>query len=77
MSEPKDGGSAFPQLARRGYMLENGTITPIGDGMSLRDYFAAAALMRMMSDCLTIEQIAEEAYRFADAMIEARKGGGS
>lgn len=45
--------------------------------ISPRDFFAAAALMRLMSDRLTIEQIAEEAYRFADAMIEARKGGGS
>lgn len=47
------------------------------DDISPRDFFAAAALMGLMSDRLTIEQIAEEAYRFADAMIEARKGGGS
>jgi hypothetical protein len=44
--------------------------------ISPRDFFAAAALMRMMSDRLTIQQIAEEAYRFADAMLAARQEGG-
>ena len=44
--------------------------------ISPRDLFAAAALMRMMSDRLTIEQIAEEAYRLADAMLAARQEGG-
>ena len=44
--------------------------------ISPRDFFAAAALMRMMSDRLTIEQIAEEAYRLADAMLAARQEGG-
>ena len=46
------------------------------DDISPRDFFAAAALMRMMSDRLTIEQIAEEAYRLADAMLAARQEGG-
>lgn len=44
--------------------------------ISPRDFFAAAALMRLMSDRLTIEQIAEEAYRLADAMLAARQEGG-
>lgn len=44
--------------------------------ISPRDFFAAAALMRLMSDRLTIEQIAEEAYRSADAMLAARQEGG-
>ena len=49
-------------------------VTP--DDISPRDFFAAAALMRMMSDRLTIQQIAEEAYRLADAMLAARQEGG-
>ncbi len=44
--------------------------------ISPRDFFAAAALMRLMSDRLTIQQIAEEAYRLADAMLAARQEGG-
>ncbi len=45
--------------------------------MSLRDYFAAAALQGLMAygppaDATNIE-VAEKAYRLAEAMLEARK----
>lgn len=49
-------------------------------GMTLRDYFAAAALPGVCKEfyddesCLfTSEQIAEEVYLIADAMLKARE----
>ena len=67
MSAPiNDGGPAFP--------------TPVGvqhnDGMTLRDYFAAAALQGMLTDsCIqgSDSQFAESAYSYADAMLKARE----
>jgi hypothetical protein len=66
---PKDGGPAFP--------IET-TATPYAPGMSLRDWFAGQALMSMLSQPdkigeSTFAKAAELSYRFADAMIEARK----
>ena len=46
--------------------------------MTRRDFFAAAALTGMLSrpchvdDKITIPECAEDAYRYADAMLEAR-----
>jgi hypothetical protein len=43
--------------------------------MSMRDYFAAAALSGLMSrppGNMTEENAAKEAYRYADAMIQVR-----
>jgi len=66
-----DGGPAFP--------------TPAGiqhnDGMTLRDYFAAAALSSMdatrelsfLEPGKENSQMAQRAYRIADAMIKAKE----
>jgi hypothetical protein len=71
MSEIDDGGLAFPSE----YYAEQ--------GMTLRDYFAAAALTgNLASNAIgyeytgenAVEKATAEAYRYADAMIEARKG---
>ncbi len=55
------------------------------DGMSLRDYFAAAALQGMCSnlgafqqcedhkDKSTMESVCETSYRFADKMLKERE----
>ncbi len=48
------------------------------DGMDLRDYFAAKALMSMLGPVQNITDgtpkiAAEYAYKFADAMLKARK----
>ena len=58
MNEP-----AFPN----GWMPES--------GMTLRDYFAAAALTGLMeaSGAMHDKEIAEWAYKFADAMLTARE----
>ena len=48
------------------------------DGMTLRDYFAAAALMGMMNTIDPPDSLAIWAYRHADAMLSERlkrKGG--
>jgi len=70
----EDGGGAFP----------HGDPTHGGDlGMTLRDYFAAAALQGFLAgrninalDCsfYSFQKAAKSCYGYADAMIEARKG---
>ena len=65
MSAPINDGPAFP--------------TPVGvqhnDGMTLRDYFAAAALQGLMSSqCQVDDPYPIYAYRIADAMLKAREG---
>lgn len=63
------GGAAFP--------LPHGAETIAGaEGMTLRDYFAAKAMQGIVSDpdlAMGTLQVAEWAYRQADAMLEARK----
>lgn len=62
------GGAAFP--------LPNGTATVAGtEGMTLRDYFAAAALQGICAKdpVWTKSKIAQEAYDLADAMLTARE----
>jgi hypothetical protein len=67
MSEIKDGGQAFP---RAGYEHASSV-----DGMSLRDYFAAKAMQARVFDYRQNEdEVAEWAYRRADAMLKAREG---
>ena len=76
MSAINDGGSAFPF----------GDYTNEGEqGMSLRDYFAAAALSIAQANWQKHNDennegeepakslVAEEAYEYADAMLAARK----
>lgn len=68
-----DGGPAFPMPT--GYVPSNGVHewnTP-KYGMTLRDYFAANALIGWRESMgTTYEQDAEIAYRMADPMLEAR-----
>ena len=62
------GGPAFPAPA--------GRLTPITDqGMTLRDYFAAKAIIAYHSDgkFSDSEDVANWCYRLADAMLEARE----
>jgi hypothetical protein len=65
VSEPiNDGGPAFP--------------TPAGiqhnDGMTLRDYFAAAALKGLMASRNFLDEYdGPYVYQIADAMLKARE----
>jgi hypothetical protein len=50
----------------------------IGRGMSMRDYFAAKAMHAMLNNDIrreemaTCKNVAKDAYRMADAMLEER-----
>lgn len=68
MSAKKDGGHAFPTF----YADPNvGSGYP---GMTLRDYFAAAALTAMCTrtGAWNAKEIAVNAYHYADAMLAER-----
>lgn len=68
-----DGGSAFPFEGG-----ENNGLSPEW-GMSLRDWFAGQALAGFVRHSATFfdaETGAKLSYRYADAMIAARKAGG-
>jgi len=63
---------AFPQkqqIYRAGYATNE--YKPV-DGMTLRDYFAAKAMLRT-SVGSSYEQLAKTAYEIADAMMKARE----
>ena len=72
MSVPiNDGGQAFP----RAVQFDDAFIH--GHGMTLRDYFAAAALQGLLSSMKPNqlwcgEDVAVTCYRTADAMLKAR-----
>jgi hypothetical protein len=67
--EANDGGSAFPM----GYHPEGNSADH--PGMTLRDYFAAAALQGILyqGGGSTWDVDAKAAYSAADAMIKARE----
>ena len=65
-SDKQTGGPAFP----------TGTAF---QGMTLRDYFAAKAMLGLMAsphmpDAFNVQPVADKAYMIADAMLEARDG---
>ena len=67
MSAPiNDGGAAFPVPS-----------LAVGSGISMRDYFAAAALQGLMAKMEPENQlehhIAKWSYEAADAMLKARE----
>jgi hypothetical protein len=65
MSTINDGGPAFPRHAYDGH-----------DGMTLRDWFAGQAMAGLVSyvvEGATFENVAEDAYKAADAMLKARE----
>lgn len=66
-----DGGPAFP-------VIKGDLVNCRDAGMTLRDYFAAAALPGVMGfgikeNAFDAEAIADDAYRVADAMLAHRK----
>lgn len=78
MSGPRDGGPAFP-VPDPGWLDVN-TIDEAkraAAGMTLRDYFAAKAMqgacVRGWQSSYTLQQVAADCYRLADAMLEVRK----
>lgn len=75
MNQINDGGPAFPCVY---YSEPIGSIGPqltIKGGLSIRDYFAAAALQGLIADGggASWDDDANNAYRAADAMLKARE----
>lgn len=80
-ASPDDGGPAFP-LPIPSVPAGHYAVYESAPGMSLRDYFAAAALPAMLeqareSDYAGFEEACEWAYCAADLMLaeRAKKGG--
>ena len=81
-NEIDDSGPAFPKLTalwndNRNSGGNNFKAETVG-GMSLRDYFAAAALQGIISavpyeESVGFDRAAGWAYDYADAMLKARK----
>lgn len=78
MSFLQDGDTAFPQLD----ITERGICIPTG-GMSLRDYFAAKAMLALVSNLeedeidshkfeKTVQWISKSSYFMADEMLKER-----
>lgn len=73
MSDKNTGGPAFPHSVQR-WNDSFGNV----DGMLLRDYFAAKAMQAFVSSyqegAITnpMDDIAEDSYEMADAMLRAR-----
>ena len=74
----KDGGPAFPITpAQTGMAAQGLWQPPASPGMSLRDYFAAAALQGNISTgAKSVAALAHGAYAIADAMLTEREKGG-
>jgi hypothetical protein len=73
MQEKYDGGTAFPTGI---FTDDKGVIIGGGNGMSLRDYFAAKAMQTMLgwdNDHTNWDSYAEDSYMMADAMLKARE----
>jgi len=70
MNQPINyGGPAFPGMT---YISQDGKKNP--EGMTLRDYFAAAALQGLMASQYQVEDpYPIYAYKIADAMLKARE----
>jgi hypothetical protein len=74
-----DGGPAFPFQTERKYNdgVSVDTIEYSNPGMSLRDYFAAAALSQLAGNpgvwSFDPDDVAHYAYEIADAMIKERE----
>jgi hypothetical protein len=71
-TQQEDGGPAFP------FVMPDPSTYHTEQGMSLRDYFAAAAMQGFVSSYPNgaagdAEAISHDSYTLADAMLAARK----
>ena len=79
----KDGGPAFPRpFSQESEGVRDGILEYAQDGMTLRDFFAAAALTGILAGAgdssghycerLDTTDIGEAAYKFADRLLDTR-----
>ncbi len=75
MRKIDEGGYAFPRAATE-TNNPNMFFEP-QEGMTLRDYFAAAALQGILANPIDVrpETVVKASYEYADAMLAARKEG--
>jgi len=81
MNKINDGGPAFPTNATattHGFYQDGqpcATHYGTTPGMTLRDYFAAAALQGLLASCPweQVDEVPQKAYDIADAMLKARE----
>ena len=71
--EKNDGGPAFPNIQSLMQMDRYEVVVTQATGMTLRDYFAAKAMVFYWPVTATKEHNADECYRIADAMLKARE----
>jgi len=71
-----DGGPAFPRTGNFDANQEGVYDSTAQDGMTLRDYFAAAAMTTLIAesphDDIWARRVASNAYHVADAMLLER-----
>jgi hypothetical protein len=70
-----DGGPAFPRTGNFDANQEGVYDSTAQDGMTLRDYFAAAAVSALLPEYTSddwAEHVARESYILADAMLLER-----
>jgi hypothetical protein len=72
MSTKNDGGPAFARPFSKNGEFSDSQQNRSQEGMSLRDYFAAKALVCMNINESNIHGSAQVAYQIADAMLAAR-----
>ena len=83
MKQKPDGGAAFPQIESDAEYNCDGKVwshTYSSGGMTLRDYFAAAAIQGLIASCSAggaewfgNTRGAKMAYEYADSMIAERE----
>lgn len=78
MAEPKDGGPAFPTEPKYSIRKDGAQLCLAAQpGMSLRDYFAVAALPELIREwgpgLNHAEKVSEQAYTISDAMLAERE----
>jgi hypothetical protein len=82
-TQPNDGGPAFPWRHMDCDSMGQEVTREQGEGMTVRDYFAAAALTGFLAgrninaldaSFYTAKKAAESCYGYADAMLAARDG---
>ena len=78
MNNKPDGGPFHPCMTGERRIAEHEKEFDFLSGASLRDFFAIHAPMNVIVGCLfnpggfDVEHLADAAYKYADAMIEAR-----
>lgn len=71
MSRENNGGQAFPRQDSR--YDGQGLVMWQEEGMTLRDYFAAKAMLGLLNVNEPMGAIPRYAYELADAMLKARE----